>query len=64
MTKGVNNMVYSIRYGVDRCPATKNYSHAVYCRNCDFKGTEKKDCCECIYYQLGQKDLKTRSKVH
>jgi len=51
-------MTYSIKYGVDRCPATKNYSHAAYCQNCDFRGSENKDCCECVYYQFRSKEKK------
>jgi len=40
---------FSVRYGIDRCPATKNYSYETHCRHCDFRGSEKKDCCECVY---------------
>lgn len=48
-----------IRYGIDRCPATKNFSQALHCRYCDFKKKENtlNDCCECLY----QKFSKTRA---
>ena len=55
---------YSVKYGIDRCPATKNYSQAAFCHHCDFKAGEKKDCCECIYHKFGSRDKENRNVLH
>lgn len=41
-----------IKFGLDFCPATKNMTHPVYCKNCDFRGNEHGDCCECKYGEV------------
>lgn len=46
---------HPVKYGIDRCPATKNMSHAAFCQQCDFRSREQKDCCECAYYTLSKK---------
>ncbi|HWI55106.1 MAG TPA: hypothetical protein VNT57_05410 [Desulfobacteria bacterium] len=53
----------SVKYGIDRCPATKNYTNAVFCRNCDFRNTEGKDCCECSYVKFKQ-ESKQHHRLH
>lgn len=53
-------MTYSVKYGIDRCPATKNFSHSVFCQNCDFRGSEKHDCCECAYHKLSKEKRHTK----
>ncbi len=45
-----------IRFGIDRCPATKNYSSASVCHHCDFLCTAKKEQCECSFSQLGKRE--------
>jgi len=47
---------HSVKFGIDRCPATKNYTHRLFCRNCDFRASEEKDCCECTYYKINKKE--------
>ncbi len=57
---------HPVKYGIDRCPATKNFSHAKFCRQCDFCSLELKDCCECTFYTLSKKviDQKDYQPVH
>lgn len=58
---------YQIRYGVDLCPATKNFSQAFHCSHCDFKKKQRQDCCECRYIRLRQtvgKEKEPPYKVH
>lgn len=54
----------SIKYGVDRCPATKNYSNLIFCRNCDFKSSTSKDCCQCMYNKYSQQEDEKPAPVH
>lgn len=44
-----------VRFGIDRCPATKNYSSASFCHQCDFFCKEKKEQCECSFFQFSKK---------
>lgn len=53
----------SVKYGIDRCPATKNYSSPAFCRNCDFRTTEGKDCCECSFAKFKQEN-KHHQRLH
>ncbi len=55
---------HSVKYEIDLCPATKNYSNARFCRYCDFRVSEKKDCCECKYHLLPIKGEKERSPLN
>lgn len=61
-SKEANMVTNSVKYGIDRCPATKNFSNASFCRNCDFRSSEQKDCCECAYHLLS-KGAKTGTKA-
>ncbi|MDT3699053.1 MAG: hypothetical protein RO469_06455 [Thermincola sp.] len=55
-----------VKYGIDRCPATKNLTQAAFCRQCDFRRHEQHDCCECTYFNFIKKanERKEYHRVH
>ena len=38
-----------IRFGFDRCPATKNMVGLIHCRDCDFKEACNSQQCRCNF---------------
>lgn len=51
-------MRQKIRFGLDFCPATKNMTHPVHCKNCDFRVSERNDCCECKFGNIAAQKTK------